>query len=292
MDITAYPVVLSTRDNGMLVQYSPTSDKINYVVAYVRHGDVEMLLDATMEYPAPGILPSRCLNGQGLVVKEDTEEWIDLNLGYNDTRKNFVTINIQNDGQVRAKVVRDFGGYGYLQWADELKTNSNDKEIQKHKIQKQYPNSKLFSYDINKNDPGKLNAQESVELDLTDQFIDTGAEWLFNPFALFEYASNPFKSEIRQYPVDLVSPLEITTTVLVQSGGYTIKKIPASEKLNSIGGSATLTYLAMPAENGMQFKITLKLTRAIYTESEYLELRQFISEVVKKINTPVELVKT
>ena len=29
----------------------------------------------------------------------------------------------------------------------------------------------------------------------------------------------------------------------------------------------------------------------IYTETEYLELRQFFSEVLKKINSPVELVK-
>ena len=81
MGITAYPIVLSTRDNGMLIQQSPTYNKLNYVIGYVRHEGIEMFLDATSENIGPGFLPVSCLNGQGLLVKRDNEQWLTLNRG-------------------------------------------------------------------------------------------------------------------------------------------------------------------------------------------------------------------
>ncbi len=294
MDIMTYPVVLSTRANGLLVQFSPTISKLNYVVAYVQHEDVDMVLDATSEYiGSPGMLPARCLNGNGLLVKKDNEQWIALNKGFSQVRKQFITITMDNAGVAKAKVFQDYVGYGFLEWMNDLKANNNDKEIQKNKIQKEHPDVAILSYDITKMDPKTVSGKESLELDISSQLVDAGSDLILNPFVMFEYANNPFKSEDRKYPVDLNYPREVHATISVMlPKEYAVKQIPPSAKFSNTDGSASFTYLASNTGNNIQFRVILKINKYVFTESEYKDLRVFFSEVVKKINTPVELSKT
>ena len=294
LDITVYPIVLSTRQNGLLVQFSPTISKLNYVIAYVQHDGVDMMLDATSEsIGTPGILPSRCLNGNGLLVKKDNEQWITLNKGYTDLKKQFVTITMENATTAKAKIVQDHIGYGFLTWMDDLKAGNHDLEIQKNKIQKQNPDLPILSYDVTKKDTKTISGKETMELDISSQLVDAGGDLIFNPFVMFEYAINPFKSEERRYPVDLIYPRELNTTIIVQlPKEYSVKSLPESTKYSNADGSASFTYLASASGSSMQFKIIMKINKQIFTESEYKDLRVFFSEVVKKINTPVELSKT
>lgn len=294
MEITTYPVALSTRSNGLLVQFSPTISKLNYVIAMVQHEDINMFIDATMANVAtPGILPARCLNGNGLMVKKNNEQWLELNKSFSSNRRQYVTVTMDPTGPVTAKVTQDFTGYGFLDWVDDLKANNNDPEIQKNKVQKENPDLNITKYEISKVDAKTVAGKETIELDMSSQLVDAGGELIFNPFVMLEYRENPFKSEERRYPVDLNYPRDFSSTVTVTlPKGYTVKVVPESIKFSNPDGSATFTYLASNTGAVMQFRVVLKITKHIFTESEYKELRVFFSEVVKKLNTPIELGKT
>lgn len=294
MDIKTYPVVLSTRENGLIVPFSPTISKLNYVVAYVQHEDIDLLLDATNEsVVTPGILPSRCLNGNGLLVKKDNEQWISLNKGFNEVKKQFLNITMENPTSVTGKLTQDVTGYGYLTWVDMLKAQSNDVELIKNRIQKEHPDVNVVSYTIAKKDGAAYAGKEVMELNMTDQMVDAGTGLLFTPFALFEYASNPFKSEERKYPVDLTYPRDLSTTiVLTLPKDYSVKALPESMKFSTPDGGATFTYLSSTTGNMVQFRVVLKITKQVFTESEYKDLRMFFTEVGKKITSPIELSKT
>lgn len=102
--LEAYPVVLSTRKNGMISQSHPFQQFFNYVIAQVRVGDKVYHTDATEPLLYYNVLPERCLNVRGLVVKPKAEEWINVvqgNLAL--TQKDFV-LNIlpeENKAQVQ-----------------------------------------------------------------------------------------------------------------------------------------------------------------------------------------------
>lgn len=294
MDVVTYPIVLSTRSNGLLVEFSPTITKLNYVIAYVQDKDVEMLIDATSSHVGtPGILPARCINGNGLLVKKDNEQWLSLSRNVSHIQRQFINVTVEDGGVAKAKVFQDYMGYGYMEWMDDLKSSNADKEIQRNKIQKEYPDLNIVSYEVSKMDPKTNSGKETIEVDLSSQLIDAGGEFIFNPFVMFDYSSNPFKSEERKFPVDLNYPREVSTTITVQlPKGYSVKQVPASMKYSNTDGSASFTYLASSSGSNLQFKVVLKITKYIFTESEYKDLRMFFSEVVKKISTPVELSKT
>ncbi len=292
MDIATFPIAISTRENGLLVTHSPSFDKLNYVVGYVRHEGVEMFLDATSENVGPGYVPVYCLNGQGLFVKRQNEQWLTLNKAYSDSKKQFVTINIDAQGKAKAKITQDVKEYAFVNWADNQKANNHDKDVSKNKLKKENPDIEILSYEVNKKDIKTASAKETIEADISSQFIDAGDAMIFNPFVMFDYSKNEFKSEERKYPVDLIYPKEINTTIVVQlPKEYSVKKLPESIKFANPDGSASFTYLASAAGSGIQFKVTLKITKYVFGDDEYKDLRRFFSEVAKKINEPLELAK-
>ena len=78
LGIEAYPVVLSTRKNGMLSPSYVAFRKLNHVIVYVKTAEKTYMLDATEDYSPFDLLPEKCLNWQGRLVNGDQSRWIDL----------------------------------------------------------------------------------------------------------------------------------------------------------------------------------------------------------------------
>jgi hypothetical protein len=290
--LTTYPVVLSTRENGRLVSFSPSLDKLNYVVVMVENGDSELILDATSTELPMGMVPAYCLNGYGLLVKKENEQWIELNKKNIYQKKQFVTIDLHDLSKPTAKITQDLSGYAYADWSEEYKENNADLDIQKNEIQKSYPDAKLSSYEIKQNDKAQAKVKEVIELDLSDQIIDTGEEVLFNPLSFLEYSKNPFKSESRKFPIDLTYPKEYTSTVILQlTEGYSPVNLPESIKMSSPDGGIVFTLLASYVNNALQYRVTLKLTKYHFVDDEYGDIRRLYGEISRIITTPVELKK-
>lgn len=76
--LNANPVVLSTRDNGVLYEYLPSVRKLNYVIASCTINGKIILLDATHKDLAINQLPSRCLTGRGILITYEHSSWMPL----------------------------------------------------------------------------------------------------------------------------------------------------------------------------------------------------------------------
>jgi len=291
--ITAYPIALSTREQGLLYEDFPSINRLNYVVCYVQHEGLELFLDATSEFCAPGILPLRCLNGRGLLIKRDNEQWFTLNRNeYSELKKQFISIKLDNNGTAKAKITQEFIGHAFVDWAEE-QNQSNSKEIRLNKIQSEFPDIKVLSYEIKKNDKSASSAAETIEVDLSSQLIDAGDEFLFNPHILFDYTRNPFKSEERNCPVDMAYRKETNVTIVVQlPKELKVKELPESVNFHTPDNSANFIYLANSTGSNMQFKLIFKINKYSFSETEYLELRQFFTQVIKTINSQIILAKS
>src|SRR5690606_31457532 len=68
--LKAHPVVLSTRGNG--VPALPRESSFDYVIAAVEIKDKRILLDATEKYSMPDVLPVRCINWVGRIIRDET----------------------------------------------------------------------------------------------------------------------------------------------------------------------------------------------------------------------------
>jgi hypothetical protein len=62
------PILLSTRENGILYPNIPSEGSLNYTICVVLLDDEKIFLDATEKYCPIGVLPERCLNGTAKVI--------------------------------------------------------------------------------------------------------------------------------------------------------------------------------------------------------------------------------
>lgn len=291
MKISTLPVVISTRDNGMLLQFSPSINQLNYVVAYVNHDNKNIFLDATSEKLIPGILPDKCLNGKGLIVEKDKANWVDLNNGYIHQRKQFVNIKINEDGTARANVVQKHSQYSYLEW---IKYNDSEVDNQKYiqSIKDDLPNLIIDKYEIKKHDPKKLSSEESIDIDLTNHIINMDKELLICPYLISDYNDNPFKSEERQFPVDLTYPTEYSSVIIVDlPENYEIKNLPESIMLSNEDKSISLKIMVGSTPSKVQFQVNMKVEKALFNEVEYFDLRQFYTQLISKMSESIHLIK-
>lgn len=76
--LDAHPILLSTRDHGLIYEEYPFQHFLNYVVAQVRLGDTTLYLDATDNKLKHPRLPSRCLNVRGLLAEKNSAQWVNV----------------------------------------------------------------------------------------------------------------------------------------------------------------------------------------------------------------------
>jgi hypothetical protein len=290
--ITTYPLVLSTRDHGMIHPVSASLTTLNYVVAYVKHEGLEIILDATSEHLIPGVVPDYCLNMFGWVLGEP-EGWIvEMIRSRANVVKDFVRIGADASNVFQADLSRTYEDYAYLDWITEY-DRKGSMDAYGQSVKASYPDLGIGKFEVKIVEKEKLRSMEQMNVRLTgsDYVQDLGKSVYINPFIMYN-AENPFKALTREYPVDFGYPRTRQFTVVVTvPQGFEIKKFPESVSFSAENGGAKFSYAAMSANNTISIRCEVKIERQFFNESEYQILRTFFSEVGKKMNEVIELNK-
>ncbi len=98
--ISAEPVILSTRSNGKIHDVYPVVSQFNYVLARAAVGSTKYLLDATDPLRPIDLLPVRVLNVRGLVIRDDTLEWITFHSPKRGIVRSLADVHLRKDGSL------------------------------------------------------------------------------------------------------------------------------------------------------------------------------------------------
>ncbi|WP_421872566.1 DUF3857 domain-containing protein [Marinoscillum sp.] len=277
---TANPVILSTRGHGLPHPIYPNYEEFNYVIAAVELSTGTILLDASAK-SAFGILPQRCLNGNGWMASEDGGQWINLKQQAQHETTTMITINLNEEDIQSAHVVK-YSGYaaeqekgGYdsedeSKYIESLAANFVDAEINDLSFDSESADVKV-SFTVNK--PGDL--EDIIYL---------------QPLQMGIIKSNPFKRETRQSIVDFAYPLSKSVIVRITiPEGYTAElPEPSIVALPNKGGR--FTYNASQMGNTISLVSKFDLNQTMFSPDEYASLKQFYDLVVKK-NTEMIVLK-
>ncbi len=214
LEIEAYPVVLSTVDNGRLFSDSPTITQWNYVVVLVKiPGEDDILLDATANHPIPGYLPQRAINGRGRTVDKNVSHWVDLESNILNKQNREYDILINNNGDIQGSLKIEFYDFGKYIQKQKLKKLGEQEYIEKlsNDLGFVIENSEI-EWNECMNEPmvieGELNVSEYAQV--------IGNE-LIMPSLLFETTEeNIFRKDERLYPVYFNSTLDSEITFNIE----------------------------------------------------------------------------
>ncbi|WP_281298140.1 DUF3857 domain-containing protein [Flavobacterium limnophilum] len=287
--LDANPVLVSTRDNG--ITFFPSRNAFNYVIAAVETPEGLILLDATEKYSAPNILPLRDLNWIGRLIRKDgTSTEVDLMPKTQSKEAINMSVILKSDGSAEGKLRKQLTNHEALGFRKEYLATNNDSYLEK--LETNYNNIEISDY-VREND-----------LDLSKPIIEIFAfkdtkdievindKIYLSPMLYLVSKENPFKQEIREYPVDFGYPTQEKYNININiPEGFIVESIPQSLNIATGENVGAFKYMIANSGNSIQIVITKDINTSIVQADFYPVLKDFYQQMIDKENEKIVLKK-
>lgn len=286
----AYPVIISTRSNRIITDYRPVASYYNYTIAWVKDGDKEYLLDATDPYLPAELLPARCINGRGRIIRDDKPSgWADLVVRNGSTEMIMGTLAIDEEGYLVGDIQISSYGYPAGRKMERVKSKGTEKFIED--IKKNRPEWDIEKYDIEIPPHAGKPFVEKIKCSIEGRVEDMGDILFLNPLLGTKWEENPFKGEKRIYPIDFVtSQTDRLVIQLKLPEGYQVDELPESVRIATQDKGIYYLYSVRDLGNGtVQIQSNLKINRPKFSQTEFEELKKFFEVVREKQSAQIVL---
>ncbi|TRX29176.1 DUF3857 domain-containing protein [Flavobacterium franklandianum] len=285
----ANPVLVSTRDNG--IAFFPSRTAFNSVIAAVETPEGLILLDATEKYSVPNILPFQDLNWVGRLIRKDgTSTEVDLMPKILSKEATNMSIVLKTDGSAQGKIRTQLTDYEALEFRKENGITNNDNYLEK--LENNNNNIEITDY-VRENDVDLSKPIiESYSFKDTKSIEIINDKMYISPLLFLTDKENPFKQEIREYPVDFGYPILHKFTISIEiPEGYVIESIPASLNIATEDNIGTFKFMMVNTANKIQATITATINTAIVPSDFYPNLKGFYQQMIDKQNEKIVLKK-
>lgn len=283
--IEAYPVILSTRDNGKIKADYPFNHFFNYVAVQVKADNKVFLTDATEILCPFDQIPVRCINEKGLMIRKGTVEWIPLVNNLPSQIDNHIIVSFSDDmEQLKCIINSIFTGYDALYF----RNNFNDK---KDKIEEFLHHSGYKNIDSMKtsgfqNTNGNYNIVFQTKLPTET----INGKLYISPFLIEPVSNNPLKQAKRTYPIDMTyiktrsfrSEIYLPENLRIES---------APEKSSYENDLINIIYKTEQVNNKLIVEGSYTFKKAVYDATDYTKIKYYFNEIIKKFNQKIVLVK-
>ena len=285
----AYPVVLSSRSNGMLSQFNPSLNKLDYLIVALKTESGFSLLDASEKYMPSYLLPDRAINGQGRIVDDKISQWIPLTCKYKDQSNYKYELTLNPDLNLTGKIIMTYTDYAAYDFRDDY-SSYNSKEEYARAMEKNNPG--LIINDVAIENLEDLYKPIIITMDVNIEGLVTQVdnELYITPMLFEQVKENPFNAVDRLYPICfsrqqdtkvnivITLPNNVTTGVLPK---------PMSSKLRN--NAIAFTYNS--SNEGKQVKVdyAFNINSLMINQEMYKDVRNVYNNLVSKHAEPVIL---
>ncbi|MEI8007312.1 MAG: DUF3857 domain-containing protein [Bacteroidota bacterium] len=281
LNLDAVPVVLSTWNNGIVLESNPTLNGLNYVLALVKIDSTEYLLDATSASAPYHMIPKRCLNGSGIVISPGITRWVKLLAGEKENDLTFADLKIDSAGNIQGKLETSKTGYSAIESREDFLSSGEEAF------------TKSLKQGIKSWEVGDIKYENMEKPDLVMKIIYSlnsaeicqvsGDMIYLNVLAGMGQNSNPFSLEKRTYPVDFRCPQKDTYVFNFEiPAGYKVESLPEPVKLSLPDQAGSFKFIIAAKDNKIMVSSMMTITKTLFLTSEYEILREFFTRIVAK----------
>lgn len=284
-NINCYPVILSTRPNGLPNSRYPVISDYNYVACIARIGNSRYYLDASSKDIPFGIFDSDCYNG---IARKVIPEAGSVNLSSDSIVDNNITfaVLVPDQNVYKGRVTLTAGL---------LKSTNYRRRIEDIGLKRFNEEFKSgFGPDIEVSD-GRIDSlsiyNEPIQIENEVNFkIGDGDLSYVNPVLSPFFKDNPFHATQRKWAIEMPSRLDWTYVLnLGIPPGFEIDEMPKSEKVNFNENDGVFEYIVSQNDRTIQLKTRLILRKANFMADDYEILRDFFSYIIKKQSEQIVL---
>ncbi|MDA3891445.1 MAG: DUF3857 domain-containing protein [Salinivirgaceae bacterium] len=291
LGLDAKPVILSTRNHGLIHPAQIILDQYNYVISSVKLGDKIILLDATDKNTDIGVLPKRCLNGKGRIIDEKGGNWTSLQPTQQFQKSYRTQFEFADNGVIKGKIIETHKGYAAISKRRALLNYNSDEEY----IEKYQEN---LAFDITLDSiTNKKDIKKPITLTYTFEsengFENMGDILLIDPMILAKNTENPFKLEKRDYPVDFSYPYNtVYMASITIPAGYTVDNLPKPKRIAMPNNNASFFYSIQNSGNSIIVVSKFNISKITFLPEEYLSLKEFYNQMIETQSEKIVLKKT
>ncbi|MCB0564774.1 MAG: DUF3857 domain-containing protein [Phaeodactylibacter sp.] len=281
LEIEAYPVLLSTREHGKMLELYPILSQFNHLIAMANLNGQMQLLDLGSPARPPGYPRVSALNGSGWIASETNPQWIQFSPpGAKAT--SMYTMDIDEAGNATVSVNAKFEGYNAVELREELQEDSEGKFLA-NGWEERYPDAQISSLAFDAigqpSDPLKVTYEEQLP-GLTQPVGD----FLYvSPALAPAFEENPFKLEERAYPVEIPYPIQVQDILFINiPEGYIVEELPESGRITLPDDGGKFDFLI--SENGGKVQVIYKveLRQLKFQPETYASIKNFINIILEK----------
>lgn len=283
--IEAYPLLISTRENGKIKYDYPFSHFFDYVLILAIIDGQNVLSDGTEILSLNNRIPSRCINERGLIVKKDEVKWVGLECLLPSEINTEIAMEITKEMDLRSAITKTSTEYEALYCRNNY---SDDVESIKKKL-----DSKDFTIIDstisvqNQHDKNKPYVLSYTTLSQTSIIND---KIYLSPFLGESLSENPLKQPTRTYPIDMVYPTKrsFKTSINIPEG-YQVYFIPEEFKISN--QSFDFNYSVKNEQTQLVVSFDYYFKKSVYPDTDYSKIKYYFKEIVKKGNEKIVLSK-
>ena len=291
LGLKANPLILSTRENGMIHPARIMLTKFNYLIAHVQIDGTDYLLDATDKNCPYFLLPFRCLNGQGRVISEEFSDWVDLTGTHTSNSVTMANLTFDSDNLLAGsiqKMSRNYAAYYFKRGI----SGDTDYQNRRKSLEDNFTGLQINDYQVENLDNIAPGVRENLNVNISNVLNATGDLIFFNPMLNERISDNPFKIEDRKYPVDFGYLTDNTYILNLEvPEGYEVDDLPENIRLAMPDNSAAFNYQLTVMGNKIQVMSKFQINKTLFPYNDYKFLKSFYDEVVKKHSEQIVLKK-
>lgn len=286
-NINANPIMLATKNRGLLTAYSPSVTLFNYVIAGADFNGKLMVYDATSKLSLPNILPPRAYNYYGYMMSDKDAKQIDIAPEVKSQTFLDVTAQLLPDGSFTGQF-KDRDTKLYALVASESYDKDQDNYIKEYKDTYKFPLENMKSG--LKND-GDFETSFSFN---SDTFTDgIGGKMVFNPLLFLFRKNHDFdQKDERRSPIEMLTGYDrIKKVTITLPQGYAFESVPKSKKFRTEDNSIVYNYVVTQNGNSITVESTTTISDAIYPAGFYPAFKQIFDNITNMEAQTVTLKK-
>ncbi len=277
----AYPVILSTRENGKIKIDYPFHQFFNYVVVIFKVNESYMITDASEVLCPFDKVPIRCLNGLGLIVNKNSSDWVPMaNNSSSSITENIFISPMPSEESLECNLNLNYQGYSALEFRNRF--NNKIESVEEYLLEKGFQN--LDSLHTNNFFENRKDYIVGFKTAIPAEIINE--KIYVKPFLDEPPSENPLKQPQRTYPIDFIfARKQVYNAVISIPEGYKISFKP--ENLSIATNLIMISYSSAIKDNALRVTGIYEFKNPVYNPEDYNKLKYYYNAIIKKFNDKI-----
>ena len=288
--IPCYPLLVSTRDHGKVIDIYPIMGQFNHLMTLVEYDGQMVMMDAGSKLRPPGLPRLPALNKKGWVVDKTAPQWIDLPVMAGGTTI-LGNVRLEEDGRLSGTVQERYIGYDAVLMRSELEESNSDNPIQRA-FKEKFPDAALEEIEIKNQGDAIQPLSVNLKCSIPDAAVANGDFIYVTPVLIPPFEENPLKLTKRDFPVEIPYMINEKRVLQVElPEGYELEETLEPIRLVLLDQAGLFTMSTSLVANKLQILYEFRITRLNFKPDEYPGLKTFFDLAVEKQNQQIVLKK-